>query len=163
MADHPKRYWRSDFTTSVYGVKRNGLRSWAICTKSRCSAAWWRSPSNGPGAASGAMRMGGWGGGHQSVGSSDPAAENARGMIHRPPPLQKTQRWATRRQRPLRKKYTWLVQSIPPASSTSEIRARTSPPMSAGEIVFSSTNITPPWDRSSSAQSFNNGGIILRS
>ena len=67
------------------------------------------------------------------------------------------------RQRPLRKKYTWLVQSIPPALSASEIRARTSPPISAGEIVFSSTNITPPWDRPSSAQSFNNGGIVLRS
>src|SRR5258708_30768935 len=67
------------------------------------------------------------------------------------------------RHRSLRKKYTWLVQSIFPASSASEIRARTSPPMSAGEIVFSSTKITPPCDRSSSAQSFRNGGIVLPS
>src|SRR5580704_2526755 len=68
-----------------------------------------------------------------------------------------------RPQRALRKKYTWLVQSISPASPAREIRARTSPPMSAGEIVFSSTKITPPWGRSSSAQSFSNGGIVLRS
>jgi hypothetical protein len=68
-----------------------------------------------------------------------------------------------RRQRPLRKKYTWFVQSISPASPASAIRARTSPPMSAGEIVFSSTKITLPWDRSASTQSFSNGGIVLRS
>lgn len=35
--------------------------------------------------------------------------------------------------------------------------------MSAGEIVFSSTKITPPWLRCSSAQSFSRGGIVLRS
>jgi hypothetical protein len=48
------------------------------------------------------------------------------------------------RQRTLRKKYTWLVQSISPTLAASELRARTSPPRSAGEIVFSSTKITPP-------------------
>ena len=55
-------------------------------------------------------------------------------------------RVVARGQRPLRKKYTWLVQSISSASPASEIRARTSLPMSAGEIVFSSTKITPPPD-----------------
>jgi len=45
----------------------------------------------------------------------------------------------------------------------SEMSARVSPAMSACEMVFSSTKITPPWDRSSSAQSFSNGGIVLRS
>jgi hypothetical protein len=53
-------------------------------------------------------------------------------------------RAAVTRQRPLRKKYTWLDQSIPPTSAASESSARTSPPMSAGESVFSSTKITPP-------------------
>lgn len=42
-------------------------------------------------------------------------------------------------------------------------RALTWPPMSPGEMVFSSMKMTPPWLRCSSAQALSSGGIVLRS
>src|SRR5579864_4599591 len=61
------------------------------------------------------------------------------------------------------KKYTRSIQSHFPVSLNNCNNARTRPPMSAGEIVFSSTKTTPPCRRPSSAQILSNGGIVLRS
>ena len=62
-----------------------------------------------------------------------------------------------------RKKQTRSVQSHLPVSLTNWISARTRPPMSAGEMVFSSTKITPPCFRPSSAHVLSSGGMVLRS
>jgi len=62
-----------------------------------------------------------------------------------------------------RKKQTRSVQSHFAVSLKRLLKARTRPPISAGEIVFSSTKITPPCFRSSSPQALSSGGIVLRS
>ncbi len=62
-----------------------------------------------------------------------------------------------------RRKQTRLVQSHFAVFLERLLKARTRPPVSAGEMVFSSTKITPPCFRSSSAQALSNGGIVLRS
>ena len=43
------------------------------------------------------------------------------------------------------------------------LKARTRPPVSDGDMVFSSTKIAPPCFRSSSDQALSNAGIVLRS
>src|ERR1035438_5288057 len=62
-----------------------------------------------------------------------------------------------------RRKQILLVQSQFPVSLDSLVKAQTKPPISAGEIVFSSTKTTPPCVRPSSAQFLSRGGIVLRS
>jgi hypothetical protein len=62
-----------------------------------------------------------------------------------------------------RKKQTRLVQSHLPVFLKRLLKALTRPPVSDGDMVFSSTKITPPCFRSSSAQALSNGGIVLRS
>src|SRR5437773_11805967 len=62
-----------------------------------------------------------------------------------------------------RKKHTRLVHSQFAVFLERLLKARTRPPVSDGEMVFSSTKITPPCSRSSSAQAFSKGGIVLRS
>src|SRR5215510_4517934 len=62
-----------------------------------------------------------------------------------------------------RKKQTRLVQSHFEVFFERLSKARMSPPVSDGEMVFSSTKITPPCFRSSSAQTLSSGGIVLRS
>src|SRR6516164_2789979 len=70
----------------------------------------------------------------------------------RPAPCQRNRHHRSRKQ-------TRLVQSHFPVPITRFERARTWPPMSAGEIVFSSTKVTPPWFRPASAQVLSSGGI----
>jgi hypothetical protein len=62
-----------------------------------------------------------------------------------------------------RKKQTRLVQSHLAVFLERSLKARTRPPVSDGEMVFSSTKITPPCFRSSSPQALSNGGMVLRS
>src|SRR5439155_10698935 len=61
-----------------------------------------------------------------------------------------------------RKKHTRLVHSQFALFLERLLKARTRPPVSDGEMVFSSTKIIPPCSRSSSAQAFSKGGIVLR-
>src|SRR5580704_17150538 len=61
------------------------------------------------------------------------------------------------------KKQTRLVQSHLAVFLKRLLKARTRPPVSDGDMVFSSTKITPPCFRSSSAQALSNMGIVLRS
>lgn len=53
-----------------------------------------------------------------------------------------------------------LAHSHFPATFARSINENTNPPISAGEIVFSSTKITLPCDRPSSAQNSRNGGMV---
>src|SRR6185437_3220182 len=62
-----------------------------------------------------------------------------------------------------RRKQTRFVQSHFPVSFDSLVKARTKPPISAGEMLFSSTKMTPPCSRPSSAQALRSRGIVLRS
>src|SRR6267154_5006018 len=57
-----------------------------------------------------------------------------------------------------RKKQTRLVRSHFAVFLESSLKARTRPPISDGEMVDSSTRITPPCFRSSSAHALSNGG-----
>lgn len=62
-----------------------------------------------------------------------------------------------------RRKTTRSVQSHVPDSLYNCNRVRTRLPMFAGETVFSSTKMIPPWRRPSSAQGLSSTGIVLRS
>src|SRR5271166_1911161 len=75
-------------------------------------------------------------------------------------------RWewsATRSENHRRKKHTRSVHSHLRVSLNRCSNAPTNPPMSAGEMVFSSTKMTPPCLRPASAQVFSNSGMVRRS
>src|SRR6516162_1914096 len=62
-----------------------------------------------------------------------------------------------------RNKQTRFVQSHFEAFRDRLLKPRIRPPLSEGEMVFSSTKITPPCLRPSSPQVLRSGGIVLRS
>src|SRR6266480_3725728 len=98
--------------------------------------------------------------GEVTIRQRQPAAQSTNLILTRDNPRQARQ-FLMARQR--RKKQTRLVQSHLVVSLERSVKARTRPPVSDGEMVFSSTKITPPCFRSSSTQALSNGGIVVRS